>query len=198
MKFGRLTVLGKDPNNIKFCLCICDCGQELLVNKHNLATGNSKSCGCLQVQKARHRMKTLTYKHGKARKLGHSREYISWTSMKQRCYNKKSTSYKMYGKLGVSVCDRWLNSFESFLEDLGPRPMGYSLDRINCNGDYTPENCRWAPSKLQGRNKKSTKLDEQIAAEIRKNPDIIDEMANKYNTTSKYLKTVLEGKRWAL
>lgn len=85
------------------------------------------------------------------------REYKSWDMMKQRCYNKKYTSYKQYGARGITVCDRWLekpNGFKNFLEDMGPRPDGTSLDRVDVNGNYTPENCRWANQSVQSFNRR--------------------------------------------
>lgn len=83
-----------------------------------------------------------------------SRTYRSWSSMKSRCQNPKSTSYKYYGARGVTVCSRW-ESFENFFEDMGERPEGTSLDRIDPHGNYEPGNCRWATSAEQNRNKRS-------------------------------------------
>lgn len=88
-------------------------------------------------------------------KKGHPREYRSWQSMKNRCYDKNATGYKNYGGRGIKVCDRWLArpyGFKNFLEDMGRRPEGTSLDRIDVNGDYCPENCRWATQSQQSNN----------------------------------------------
>lgn len=79
--------------------------------------------------------------------------YTTWISMKQRCYNPNARGYGRYGGRGIKVCDRWLNSYKTFERDMGERPPKHSIDRIDPNGDYTPENCRWADSKTQGRNK---------------------------------------------
>ena len=83
----------------------------------------------------------------------------SYHSMKQRCYNEKCKDYYLYGGRGIKVCDRWLESFENFLEDMGDRPSkNHSIDRIDVNGDYSPKNCRWADNKTQMRNRKNTKI----------------------------------------
>lgn len=88
------------------------------------------------------------------------KEYNSWRGAKKRCYNENNTSYKYYGGRGIQVCDRWLNSFENFLTDMGEKPSSsHSLDRINNDGDYSPDNCRWATSKEQSSNKRPIKLD---------------------------------------
>ena len=93
--------------------------------------------------------------------------YKSWQSMKERCYNSKSTSYSRYGALNIIVCDRWLESFENFLYDKGERPEGMSLDRIDYKGDYTSENTRWANRIEQSRNRKSNKLNEEKVKRIK-------------------------------
>lgn len=87
--------------------------------------------------------------HGATKGKKHTREYISWYSMKTRCYNTNREDYKNYGGRGISVCDKWLDSFESFLNDMGFCPDGHSLDRINVEGDYEPSNCRWADRTTQ-------------------------------------------------
>lgn len=92
------------------------------------------------------------------KKLKHSRsstEYSSWTNMKYRCYNKNCPQYEHYGARGITVCDRWLNSFDDFYDDMGKKPdKSMSLDRIDVNGNYEPSNCRWATSQQQSRNKR--------------------------------------------
>lgn len=93
-------------------------------------------------------------KHG----MKGTREYHSWRSMKQRCLCVNDPFYKRYGGRGIKVCLRWLNSFENFYTDMGPRPLGTGLERMNNDGDYTPSNCRWATIKEQQRNRSSNKM----------------------------------------
>lgn len=124
--------------------CLCNCGNYTEVRGFDLKRNHTKSCGCLAEKNA--------LKHGKR----NSKEYNSWRAMKDRCYNTSNLKYKDYGGRGIEICNRWLESFENFLEDMGEKPKGYSIDRIDNNGNYTPENCRWRSSKEQSYNKRNT------------------------------------------
>ena len=154
-RFGRLVVLDKyrvlDKHHVQW-LCKCDCTNELWVRGDDLKSGAIQSCKCLKKERG---IKANTI-HGHALKTNKSRTYHSWDHMIQRCTNPKNTSYEYYGGRGISVCTRWLNSFENFLEDMGERPEGTSIDRINNDGNYEPNNCRWATKleQLQNRRKK--------------------------------------------
>jgi len=131
--------------------CECRCGKIIFVRSGGLCSGHTKSCGCLRQETTRKR----SYKHGHRIGGAVSAEYHSWHSMKQRCENENREKYRRYGARGISVCRRWRNSFENFLKDMGKRPgSGYSLDRIDNNGNYEPGNCRWATAKQQARNKR--------------------------------------------
>jgi hypothetical protein len=138
-------------NNSRRFQCKCDCGTIKDVVLSTLRNNDSPSCGCIKTE----RMKNAKYflKHSKSS----SREYSSYHCMKTRCYNTKSPNYKYYGGDGIKVCDRWLNSFENFYEDMGDRPEGTSIDRIDFNGNYEPSNCRWADKITQARNKRNVK-----------------------------------------
>lgn len=118
--------------------------------------GQTQSCGCINKEQCRERAKTIITKtHG----LTGSRTYMTWAAMKSRCNSDKEEEYKYYKGKGIKVCDRWINSFENFLEDMGVRPHGYTLDRFpNKEGNYEPSNCRWATPTQQVRNRGCNKM----------------------------------------
>jgi len=154
-RFGRLEVveyLGSDRHHNTLWLCRCECGQEKRVHGPCLKSGNTISCGCVMREKVAKRSST----HGCARVGRLTPEFRTWVSMRFRC---RDTRHANYGGRGIRVCDRWDQSFEAFLQDMGPRPSDqHSLDRIDVNGDYEPHNCRWATVKQQLRNKRGNRL----------------------------------------
>ena len=148
-QFGRLTVVCRTSNAVSRTAwdCTCVCGSTKTVTSNMLKRGNVSSCGCLRKEIAGARFKT----HGTGYE---SREYRSWNAAKKRCYTRSNTAYRNYGLIGVKMCTEWVNSFEQFLSDMGERPEGMTLDRINPFGDYDPSNCRWADRKTQNLNKR--------------------------------------------
>lgn len=151
-EFGRLTVLGHLGKG-KW-LCRCCCGKEISCITNRLKIGKTKSCGCLRSDVS----STIRLKHGNKRKTFCSPEYTSWVKMKRRCLNSKDRAYHDYGGRGITICQRWIDSFEDFLADMRQRPKGRSLGRIDNDGNYCPENCRWETTKQQARNKRDSRF----------------------------------------
>jgi len=145
------------PNRQSYWLCECECGTQKEVSGYALHTGYSKSCGCFN----REQTSKANTKHGHSSRDGHrtvlSPTYRSWATMLSRCRDPNVVRYPHYGGRGISVCSRW-HDFRNFLEDMGERPKGMTLDRINNDGNYEPGNCRWAGDIEQARNKKNTRF----------------------------------------
>lgn len=150
-RFGRWLVIGSAPKqDIKKLswFCVCDCGVERAVVGTELRTGRSSSCGCLANELSRVRMTT----HGKT----NTHAYYTWSAMLSRCTLKKHPEYKHYGGRGITVCKEWC-TFEGFYADMGDPADGMTLDRINNDCGYYPENCRWATKTQQNENRRVTK-----------------------------------------
>jgi hypothetical protein len=154
-KFGRLFVIeisDKKVNRNTYWKCKCDCGNVTHVLSANLAKGITKSCGCYQRDRAR-AAGDRTRTHGMTK----TTTYNVWSSMMQRCENTNAKDYYRYGAVGIRVSPEW-HSFENFLADMGVRPKGKSIDRIDNKKGYFAENCRWADAKTQQRNKNNNRL----------------------------------------
>ncbi len=146
-RVGRGVVLAKEPYGKKSykVMMQCDCGNIYTAYSSGLYAGQTLSCGCW------HREQVT--------KHGYSKEplWAVWKTMLARCHNPKHKSYPNYGGRGISVCDRWRSSYSNFKQDMGDRPEGMTLDRIDVNGPYAPENCRWATQKQQMRNTRTNR-----------------------------------------
>lgn len=153
MRYGRLIALEfvRRRHGHSYWKLKCDCGRETIVSRRNLLSLNTQSCGCLQRELASAKKST----HGKR----YSSEYSSWSAMKNRCFNPKCPKSKLYSERGITVCQRWVESFEAFYEDMGDKPTPkHSLDRYPDNdGNYEPGNCRWATPLEQRHNQREYK-----------------------------------------
>lgn len=155
LKYGRLVVISpaKSKNSKTLWNCKCECGNIVQVSSTNLRAGHTQSCGCLSKEILEQR----NFKHGQT--VGHqnTRTYTCWIDMRRRCYNPKNKEYHNYGGRGVSVCSEWA-SFEQFLSDMGECPTDHTLDRLDVNGDYCLQNCRWSTRRQQSRNKRTNTI----------------------------------------
>jgi hypothetical protein len=161
--FGRLKVIGESAKvgkHRKFN-CVCICGNKKTVFMNSLRSGATKSCGCLQ----RDVVSKTSFRHG----LSRSPEYGIYHGMIQRCKNQKSKWFKYYGERGIKICERWLSSFENFLEDMGNRPTPkHTLERVNNDGNYEPGNCEWKTRTQQLRNTTRIVMSQLLIASARK------------------------------
>lgn len=190
MRFHRLLVIdcaGK-PNGRSYAWnVVCNCGRSFSTMGSNLRSGAAKSCGCLQREKAR-AAGDRTRTHG----MTNTSIYSIWDSMHQRCSNPNRKDFRKYGGRGINVCDAW-KSFEQFLADMGPRPTGMSLDRINNDLGYSPKNCRWATAKQQARNQRTNRLITYLGETL-----CLSEWAEKLSISQITLQTRITKYKWSV
>lgn len=161
-RFGRLTVVGEAPRIVSpsgfsavAAYVRCDCGVEKVVRGRGLVTGYTNSCGCLQRELTAVKIAERSRTHGRTGTV----EHHTWTTMKQRCHNPTDKQFHRYGGRGITVCERWRDNFEAFLEDMGLRPANKtSIDRIDNSKGYEPGNCRWADDIEQHNNKRNNRI----------------------------------------
>lgn len=201
-KFGRLSVESVGAGGkARMINCICDCGGRAEVTYSNLRSGNTTSCGCWKKQYG-HIRGASNVTHG----MSNTRLYRTWISMKRRCYLRTHKDYAYYGARGITVCQRWVNSFETFASDMGTPPVGASIDRVDNDLGYSPENCRWATSSQQSRNRrrfampKSRKLTDDQAAELRASKargDSWSVISKNYGISISSARKVVSGESYA-
>lgn len=164
-KYARLTVIAHAPmiRGRAAVVCRCECGNKVTIQARGVIHGNTRSCGCYALE--------ISAKNGRAgvtHGMSKTPTYRSWSAMIRRCESKNHPDFKHWGARGIKICQRWRESFEAFYADMGERPDGMTLDRINVDGDYEPSNCRWATPVEQGYNQRGNKLNPDLVREIRK------------------------------
>jgi len=165
--------------------CICECGSTRVVPSRDLVAGKSKSCGCLQRELTGDTKRT----HGGSS----SRAYQIWVHMRGRCRNPKNERYALYGGRGIDICSRW-DSFANFISDMGEPPANLSIDRVDNDRGYYPDNCRWATQKQQVHNSRSTKLSDDDVRSIRADNRPLKVIAKEYGVTHTYICNLRNGR----
>lgn len=194
-RFNRLLVISRanvPKGKTKAWMCRCDCGVLKKIRADHLKTGRTRSCGCYNKEIASKRMST----HG----MSGTREHITWVGMKDRCGNKDSKIYKYYGGKGIKVCSEWVDSFERFYKDMGSRPKGHSIDRIDGSLGYSPSNCKWSSRNDQARNRSCVKLNENSVGFIKRylSKGIFSniEISRLFNVSPQIISQINKGHTW--
>lgn len=192
-RFGRLVAQARSDRSRgrrTYWVCVCDCGRTIEARADGLKCGDNITCGCGQPQ----RMRDCHTKHG----LSNTGTYAAWESMWRRCSDPRDKGYRLYGGRGIKVCDRW-RDVAAFLADMGERPPGTTLDRIDVDGHYEPGNCRWATKLCQARNTRSNVATWEKACAIRAEYAAgvrPKQLAAKYGMSDSNVHMIVAGKTW--
>lgn len=190
-RFGRLVTVSKfESEGPPTWLCRCDCGKTKVTKQRNLRSGHTRSCGCL-----------VGGRFGATHGMTRTPTYISWEAMRGRCTYEKHKKYHLYGGAGVQVCDRWLHSFEAFLEDVGERPEGMTLDRFpNPAGNYEPGNVRWATPLTQRYNIRAPEFSIDDVNEVRgrhEHGESIKSIARRVRRSPSAIRKIVHRRTWS-
>ncbi len=209
-KFNRLLVLSESfpritnaGNKHKKVICRCECGNLLTATLTNVNRNKTQSCGCLGAEVR----KVAKVTHGHSANGKCTKTYETWQGMRTRCYNPKSEDYPNYGGRGIKICFRWRGKygFENFLKDMGERPKGMTIDRIDSNKSYYPANCRWATNKTQARNQRTNAVTQEEADKIKRLRDegyfkrhgSQAEYARQLGVSPVVVNSIVKGHTWA-
>lgn len=193
-KYGRLTVLaraGINKHRAAVWKCQCDCGNTIETTTNSLNRGNTKSCGCLH----RDAVTLHGYSTKESRRSGRRRTYKSWLAMRDRCLCENNSNYANYGGRGVQIDKSW-DDFEVFLSDMGERPVGKTLERVDPWGNYCKDNCTWVTPVQQNRNQRSTKMSLEKAVAIRKDSRQGRELAKIFGVSESTISQVRNNRIW--
>lgn len=203
-KYARLTVLemvwgGRGGSSVR---CRCDCGKEVTSLAYNVRNGNTRSCGCLSTEARIERgliqapiMGAANRTHG----MTGTKTYVAWQEARKRCHSPTNQRYEYYGARGIVVCDRWRDSFENFLADMGECPIGLTLERLDNYKGYEPGNCVWATKEHQAQNKRTTIANPQMVRAIRARAAAgagVQELATDYGMTDSNVYAIVSRQTW--